>query len=124
MLRDHEKFWAFISLGLGVLLLCGAVTFHTPDKPEAIRIIDAAVGGFLLALGAAANALFRSRSDAVHDELTQSVVDKLPPPTGDAKIQKANIGSLEVTDSKISSEPKPKTQAELIGKELPPMMRD
>jgi hypothetical protein len=63
LLKEHEKFWAFSLLGFGVLVLVlVAVTLGNDAKDPVIRIVDAACGGFLLALGSAANALFRVNS--------------------------------------------------------------
>lgn len=62
MLKEHEKFWAFMALGFGVMALAGAAYVYPPeDGSGAQRIIDAAMGGLLLALGGATNALFRIR---------------------------------------------------------------
>lgn len=59
-LTEHEKFFAFCLLGGSVLALAMLAYFFPPeDGSGAQRIIDAAMGGLLLALGAAANALFR-----------------------------------------------------------------
>jgi hypothetical protein len=84
MLRDNEKFFAFLALGAAVLVIVMLAVFFPPADEKVSRIMDSACGGFLLALGGAAQALFRSRSDAATAEVTQSVVDKLPPPTGEA----------------------------------------
>lgn len=62
MFKEHEKFWAFIALGFSVLFLATLAYFVPPeDQSGAQRIIDAAMGGLLLALGGAAQALFRIR---------------------------------------------------------------
>ena len=83
MLRDHEKLIAFLALGAGTLVLVAMAVFFPPQDERIIRVLDTACGGFLLALGAATNALFRSKTDA----LMQSAVDKIPPLTGDAAPQ-------------------------------------
>lgn len=62
MFKEHEKFWAFALLGFGVMGLAVLAYFYPPtDGSGAQRIIDAAMGGLLLALGSAAQALFRIR---------------------------------------------------------------
>jgi hypothetical protein len=85
MLRDNEKFFAFLALGAAILIIVGLAVFFPPADEKVSRILDSAVGGFLLALGGAANALFRSRSDQAAEALTDKAVDKLPPPTPEAQ---------------------------------------
>lgn len=59
-LKEHEKLFAFLALGFSVLLLATLAYWHPPeDGSGGQRIIDNAMGGLLLALGGAANALFR-----------------------------------------------------------------
>lgn len=109
-LQKNEKLIAFCLLGAGVLFLASLVMFHTPENEMALRIVDAAVGGLLLALGGASNALFRSKSD----EVAEKAVDKLPPPTGEAafgamiqddQLSPANIsGRLSIGDLGIVDE--------------------
>lgn len=86
MLRDNEKFFAFLSLGAAILIIVGLAVFFPPADEKVSRILDSAVGGFLLALGGAANALFRSRSDVAAETVAQTALDKLPPPTGEAQV--------------------------------------
>lgn len=82
--KEHEKFWAFMMLGGSVLLLALLAYFYPPeDGSGAQRIIDAAVGGLLLALGSAANALFRikeqSELDSVQNvRVSQPAADPVP----------------------------------------------
>lgn len=59
MLKEHEKFYAFLALGAAVLAIVALAVLYPPEKDQVIRLLDGALGGFLLALGAAANALFR-----------------------------------------------------------------
>lgn len=58
-MKENEKLISFMLLGAGVLILTCLVMYKTPENDAALRIVDAAVGGLLLALGAAANAIFR-----------------------------------------------------------------
>ena len=86
MIKDHEKFWAFLALGFAVLLLVAIVTVWPPEKDQVIRVVDSAVGGFLLALGAAANALFRIGTPGEEEqkkltaETAKVVAEKMPDP--------------------------------------------
>lgn len=82
-----EKFWAFVILISAVLAVVITAQVWPPDKDSVVRIMDAAVGGLLLALGAAANALFRvsqkDTEEAVTARLTaetnQKLTDKVAP---------------------------------------------
>lgn len=72
-LQEHEKLIAFLFLGFSVLLLAMTAYFYPPqDKSGAQRIIDAAMGGLLLALGAVCNALFRISNSTEQ----QAIADK------------------------------------------------
>jgi hypothetical protein len=59
VLKEHEKFWAFLALGFGVLSIAMVSVIWPPDSEGTQRILDAAMGALSLALGAATNALFR-----------------------------------------------------------------
>lgn len=61
MFKEHEKFWAFVFLGAGVLILCAIAALWPTDNELTKQVIIAGVGAFTLALGAATNALFRIR---------------------------------------------------------------
>lgn len=61
MMKEHEKFWAFAMLGFGVMLLAVLAVVFPPEAEGTQRTIDAAMGALSLALGVAANALFRIR---------------------------------------------------------------
>ena len=79
MLKEHEKFWAFVLLIFAVIGLAFMASMHTPEKDSAIRILDAAVGGLLLALGSASQALFRVSSvDKINAETAKTVAEKAP----------------------------------------------
>lgn len=107
MLREHEKFWAFMALGLGVLLLVVlALWLGSSAKEPVIRIIDAAVGGFLLAFGSATNALFRIGSPG--DERIKEVA---------AEQMQASLPPRPVTIEQPADEPVPVT-------DTPPMFRE
>lgn len=69
MLKEHEKFWAFMALLITIAILVLAAQVWPPEKDTVARIIDAAVGGLMLALGVAANALFRSNTPAPSTEV-------------------------------------------------------
>lgn len=108
-----EKFWAFIVLIISVILVLWlANRFSTNAKPEVIRIMDSAMGGLLLALGAAANALFRvsqkDTEEAVTARLTaesnKTLTDRVAspgpqdvnvvnPPHDPANVQEAGAGA-------------------------------
>lgn len=108
-----EKFWAFMALGLGVLLLASLAVFFTPSDDKAFRILDAAMGGVLLALGSAANALFRVSQKDTEDavagrlaaETAHTLSQKTDPPTGEAR---------ESIEEGLGQQPPPKP-------ELPPL---
>lgn len=71
-LSEHEKFFAFCLLGGSVLALALMAYFFPPqDGSGAQRIIDAAMGGLLLALGAAANALFRIQNASEQQSIAE-----------------------------------------------------
>lgn len=78
MLKDHEKFYAFCLLGAGVFALAMMAYFHQiPEGSGSQRIVDAAMGGLLLALGGAANALFRTGGTAERAEIGQAAVQAI-----------------------------------------------
>lgn len=91
MLKDHEKLLAFGMLGAGVLIIVFISVVWPPENDQIIRILDTAVGGFLLALGSAANALFRISEDKALNKL----VDKQRPLTGEAAAVEAARNSDE-----------------------------
>lgn len=83
-LNKHEKFYAFCLLGASVLILALMAYFYPPeDGSGAQRIIDAAMGGLLLALGAAANALFRisnaTEQQAIGRETAKALTEQSQP---------------------------------------------
>lgn len=64
IMKEHEKLAAFMLLGFAVMLLAVLAIFYpVPDGSGSQRIVDAAMGGLLLALGGASNALFRIRDN-------------------------------------------------------------
>jgi len=77
-LKEQEKFWALVILVVAVLILVAVAVLRPPEKDQVIRIIDAAVGGFLLAIGAATNALFRSNTPAPSMEVPLDPVTNQP----------------------------------------------
>ena len=99
MLKEHEKLWAFLALLVGIALLSllgsqlGDKLTRSEDINETmmiilnakLRIIDGAVTGLIAIAGMAAQALFRSGPvEKAMAETNETLVDKLPPPTGDA----------------------------------------
>jgi hypothetical protein len=88
MLKEHEKFWAFMALLIAVVLLVIAAQIWPPEKEIVARVIDAAVAGLMLALGAATNALFRSNTPSPSMEVpldpagapTMTTAPAPPPP--------------------------------------------
>lgn len=61
MFKEHEKFWAFMALGFSVLAIAVMSVMFPTENEGTQRTLDAAMGAFTLALGVAANALFRIR---------------------------------------------------------------
>lgn len=61
MMDGNERFYAFGGLVVAILVLTGIMIFKEPAEGS-LRIVDAAVGALTLALGAATNALFRSKT--------------------------------------------------------------
>lgn len=83
-LNKHEKFYAFCLLGGSVLVLALMAYFYPPeDGSGAQRIIDAAMGGLLLALGAVCNALFRisnaTEQQAIGRETAKALTEQHQP---------------------------------------------
>lgn len=77
-LKDHEKFWAFLALGFSVLLLAILAIFYPlADGSGSQRILDAAMGGLLLALGGATNALFRLGTTSENAAIGQAAADAI-----------------------------------------------
>lgn len=96
-LKDHEKFWAFMALGFSVLLLAVlAVSFPTENE-TAQQVLTAAMGALSLALGAAANALFRIKEASEYQEKQAVEV-----------IQPAN-SPIPTTDSGLTTPAEPDT---------------
>lgn len=58
-IKEPERLIAFLALLMGLLFVVSLLMFHTPSNEYVLRILDAAVGGLTLALGVAAQALFR-----------------------------------------------------------------
>ena len=84
MLKENEKLLAFMALGAGVLALALLAFFNElPENSANMRIIDAALGGLLLAFGAATNALFRIR-EADERSVTIDNPPSNPVPTEEA----------------------------------------
>lgn len=112
-LKEHEKLIAFMFLGFSVLLLALLAYIYPPeDKSGAQRIIDAAMGGLLLALGGAGNALFRI-SNATEQ---QNIADKTALAIG--QNQQQTVQPVEVVNT--SAEPVPTTTSgATAGGELP-----
>lgn len=112
-----EKFWAFSILIIAVLSVVITAQVWPPDKDSVVRIMDAAVGGLLLALGAAANALFRvSQKDTeeavtarITAETNKTLTDKVAPP-----------GPQEVHVVNPPSDPANVQEAGGDGKDQPP----
>lgn len=85
MLQEHEKFYAFISLLLSVVGLAVLVVLNpVPDGSGSQRILDAAMGGLLLALGGCANALFRisnsTEQQAIGEATAKAMSERGPLP--------------------------------------------
>ena len=85
-MHERDKFYAFALLGAGVMILAlVAVFFPIPDGSGSQRIVDAALGGILLALGGASQALFRtSQVDADNAASLRSMTEKAPSMNEDA----------------------------------------
>lgn len=94
MLKDSEKFLAFMALGAGVLILALLAFFNElPENSANMRIIDAALGGLLLAFGAATNALFRLREG----EEKHVTIDN--PPSNPVPVERTTTSTGELPES-------------------------
>lgn len=88
ILKEHEKFWAFVFLVVAILGL--ALLASTFDKGTVatdlvmqakLRIIDATIAGLLTITGMAAQALFRVSSvDRQNAATFARTMDKVPEP--------------------------------------------
>jgi len=78
-MKENEKMLAFMMLGASLLALVAVVLIWPPDKDSVVRIVDAVSGGFLLALGGASNALFRSNTPSPSVELPLPPQGTAPP---------------------------------------------
>ena len=108
-LKEHEKFWAFAMLGGSVLLIAMMAYFYPPqDGSGAQRIIDAAMGGLLLALGSAANALFRisnaTEQQAIGRETAKAMSERPPMETKIVNTEAQPIPTTESTKDKTPSD--------------------
>lgn len=104
MLKEHEKFWAFLALGAGVLAIAGVSVIWPPANDGTQRILDAAMGALSLALGAATNALFRISEKGEKEVTINQPLDR-PVPTTESN-------PVIAADEKLTEEPKP-TDGEL-----------
>lgn len=94
VLKEHEKFWAFLALGAGVLLIAFTSVIWPPANDGTQRILDAAMGALSLALGAATNALFRI-SEPGEKEVKISQPANDPIPTTEVHTQPAPAASTD-----------------------------
>lgn len=81
MLKEHEKFWAFILLGAGILSIAVLAVFHPLSADSgSLRVVDTISGGLLLAFGGAANALFRisnaTEQQAIGEATAKAIEDR------------------------------------------------
>lgn len=114
-LREHEKFWAFCLLGAAVLILVAVAMIWPPEKDAVVRVVDSAVGGMLLALGAASQALFRTnQADKDNAAAAKAIAESLPTPPQPVQIQQPP----EVPVPVVVDEP-----AALAAEELPEYAR-
>lgn len=114
-LKEHEKLIAFLFLGFSVLILAILSYFWPPeDKSGAQRIIDSAMGGLLLALGAVCNALFRIANATEQ----QAIAEKTATAIG---VNARSSGPLPVVVDQSQSNPIPVSETEpaAAGGELP-----
>lgn len=83
MLKDHEKFIAFVLLGGSLVFVASMVYLHplsdTNANSSSIQIINTIVGALTLAFGGVANALFR-----VSDTVKVDNKPSEPVPTAEA----------------------------------------
>ena len=79
-MKEHEKFWAFMALIISVMAIAMLAYFRPiEDGSGSQRILDASLGGLLLALGGAANALFRIRESAENEvKVTNTPSEPVP----------------------------------------------
>lgn len=112
-LKEHEKFYAFLVLGFDALLLVALAVLFPPEKDQVIRIIDSALGGFLLALGSAANALFRVGTPSEEEErrrrteIVGAAIDKLPTSPQPVTIHQPADEPIPVSETMPLEESKP-----------------
>lgn len=82
MFKEHEKFWAFMFLGAAILILALTAAYIIPKYGESEtvkQLFVGAMGAFTLALGSAANALFRIRDpDERKVEIDQPASNPVP----------------------------------------------
>lgn len=117
-LKEHEKFWAFVFLVVViVVLVIIAANFARVSTANDIvtqgklRIIDSSIAGLLTIAGMAAQALFRVGStEAKTAETLSNAVDKLPPPTGEAKPDHTTTLELTTADQLIDQGAAPWTK--------------
>jgi len=95
---EHEKLVAFVLLGAGVMLIALLAYFQPlPDNSQNMRIIDAAMGALTLALGGAANALFKIIGDK-GDVIPTAIVGQSKPVTTTEAVSGEDDGSLPTAE--------------------------
>jgi hypothetical protein len=100
MLKDHEKFWAFMALGFSVLLLAVLAVAFPTENETAQQVMTAAMGALSLALGAAANALFRIKEAS---EYSQPQVVEVQQPANQP-VPTTSEGTIAATPAKDDGE--------------------
>lgn len=89
MFREHEKFWAFLTLIIAIVAL-SALASQVEAKEAGLRILDAAVVGLIGIAGMAGQSLFRSsKTDENLAEAARLTAEKVPPLTGEAREEQA-----------------------------------
>lgn len=81
MIRDHEKFWAFLLLVVAVVGLALVGILAAASEAQ-LRLLEKVSDGLLVVLGAAGMALFRhSQTEQGLVETNRTLAEKAPPPT-------------------------------------------
>lgn len=81
MIRDHEKFFAFVLIGAALLFLA-VMLYKYPlvdstANSGVLQILNMIIGALISAFGAASQALFRTGGQAERQEIGQAAVNAI-----------------------------------------------
>lgn len=100
MLKEHEKFIAFVLLGAALMALAVMIYMHPlPDSSAnsgVLQILNMIIGSMIGAFGAAAGALLKSSTDTVKVEQPQG--DPIPTQEQGGGTSKPEASDTEVPD--------------------------